>query len=68
MMNQLIDAGADVNARNKDGASAIHFAAGDGSLERVELLFSKGANLEYISQSGAPLHWAAGKGHTNIIK
>jgi len=28
-----------VNACNKDGASALHFAAGDGSIGRLTLLF-----------------------------
>ena len=31
-----------VNARNKDGASAIHFAAGDGSVPRMQLLCDAG--------------------------
>ena len=31
-----------VNSRNKDGASAIHFAAGDGSVSRMQLLCNAG--------------------------
>ena len=31
-----------VNSRNKEGASAIHFAAGDGSVSRMQLLCNAG--------------------------
>lgn len=68
IIKTLIDLGADVNARNNDGASAIHFAAGDGSVERMVLLQSAGARLDVSSQSGSPLHWAAGKGRSEAIK
>eukprot|EP01036_Dinobryon_divergens_P028446 gene28447-37387_t len=67
-MNLLINHGADANARNKDGASAIHFAAGDGSVPRMQLLCDAGANTTYKSSSGSILHWAAGKGRAAAIK
>lgn len=68
IMESLIKLGADVNARNKDGAGAIHFAAGDGSVHRMELLCTAGAQIDQLSQSGSPLHWAAGKAHAEAIK
>lgn len=68
IMDSLIKHGADVNLRNKDGAAAIHFAAGDGSVERMDLLFQAGAQLDHVSQSGTPLHWAAGKARSDAIK
>lgn len=68
IMEALIKLGADVNARNRDGASAIHFAAGDGSVSRMELLCSAGAQLDQLSQAGSPLHWAAGKARSDAIK
>lgn len=37
-----------VNARNKDGASAIHFAAADGSVARLELLCNSGSIIDCI--------------------
>jgi ankyrin repeat protein len=64
----LILYGADVNAVNKDGAGAIHFAAGDGSVSRLTLLADAGANIGAMSQAGTPLHWAAGKGRIDTIK
>ena len=44
----------------QDGAAAVHFAAGDGSISRLSLLIDAGANIEAVSQSGTALHWAAG--------
>jgi ankyrin repeat protein len=60
LMQFFLDKGADVNARNLDGAGAIHFAAGDGSLERLQFLVEKGADIDLPSGGGTPLHWAAG--------
>lgn len=68
IIKTLIQHGADINAVNKDGAGAIHFAAGDGNVARLTLLTEKGANILAMSQSGNALHWAAGKGRFQAIK
>lgn len=68
MMKLLLRLGADVNARNEDGAAAVHFAAGDGSVSRLKLLSQYGSKFDTQSKSGTPLHWAAGKGRNNAIK
>ena len=69
IMARLLKLGAQVNARNKDQASAVHFASGDGSLERTRLLVDAGADVTLLSLSGGNcLHWAAGKGRSTIIK
>ena len=67
-MSKILQLGGDVNLRNNDGASAMHFAAGDGSVKRMNLLYSAGAKLDELSQSGSPLHWAAGKGRSDAMK
>jgi ankyrin repeat protein len=68
IITTLIQLGADVNSRNNDGAAAIHFAAGDGSVPRLELLCNAGAKVDELSQSGSPLHWASGKARSGAIK
>ena len=68
MMEVCIEKGANVNECNNDGASACHFAAGDGSVERLKLLIKAGADYTLLSRSGTPLHWAAGKGRAEAIK
>ena len=68
IMKMLINLGANVNARNNDGATAAHFAAGDGAVERLQILCEAGADLTLLSQSGTPLHWASGKGHVDALR
>ena len=48
---------ADVNAKNKTGATPLHFATNYGQLEIVELLISKGADVNAKDHvSITPLH------------
>lgn len=67
-MNMLIKRKPNVNAANCDGAAALHFAAGDGSLERLDLLIAAGADTSLSTHAGTALHWAAGKGHVAVVK
>jgi uncharacterized protein len=46
----LIEKGADVNAKNVDGVTALMFAAGEGRLEAVKLLIEKGSGRERKTQ------------------
>lgn len=68
IMSYFIGLGANVNAQNKDGASALHFAAGDGSVERLELLLGAGADISLVSTAGTALHWACGKARADAIR
>lgn len=68
MMLFLIGLGAEVNARNEDGANAIHFAAADGNIQRLKVLAEHGGQFHVQSKSGTALHWAAGKGHAEAIQ
>lgn len=69
IITSLIKLGANVNHQNHDGASAMHFAAGDGNVMRMQLLYDSGALLDQRSKtSGTPMHWAAGKARAEAIK
>ena len=68
VMETLIANKCDVNKINCDGAAAIHFAAGDGSVDRMKCLVQAGSNVSISTQAGTPLHWAAGKGHTAAVR
>ena len=44
--------GADVNARDHDGFSALHYAAARGDNETIMYLVSKGADVKAVARSG----------------
>ena len=49
----LLDAGAEANQRDLDGATAVHFAAASGHLESLKLLVQRGrGNVNARSNSG----------------
>jgi len=64
----LLAEGADVTNSTKDGATAAHFAAGDGSVARLSTLVKAGARVNQMSRTGTPLHWAAAQGRADAIK
>ena len=52
-----------------DQHAALHFAAENGREEVVELLLSKGANVNVSDGFGrTPLHLAAAEGHLEVVK
>lgn len=60
-LKQRLAAGADVQARDRRGATPLMHAAAFGSLEAVKLLVGAGADVKATSSFGATaLHWGAG--------
>jgi hypothetical protein len=56
----LLAAGADVNLKDKTGATALHSAAHHGNETLVQELLEGGADVNARTQKGfTPLHWAA---------
>ncbi|TVR53377.1 MAG: ankyrin repeat domain-containing protein, partial [Gemmatimonadales bacterium] len=68
-MVELIRQGADVNASQGDGMTALHWAATRGDLPLTELLVDAGARLEPTTRLGryTPLHVAALEGHGAVV-
>ncbi|HEX3702114.1 MAG TPA: ankyrin repeat domain-containing protein, partial [Vicinamibacterales bacterium] len=66
----LKDQGADVNAAQADGMTALHWAASDGNAPLAQTLLYAGANLRAATRLGqyTPLHLAARNGHADVVK
>jgi uncharacterized protein len=67
-VNALLDRGADVNATEGDGATALHWAAQLDDLARVELLLEAGAAPGATNRFGvSPVELAANNGNADVI-
>ncbi len=68
-VRSLLEEGADPNAAQGDGLSALHLAAQKGNLEVAKLLIDARANIEAETRIGAytPLHLASGGGHAPVV-
>jgi ankyrin repeat protein len=65
----LLQEGADVNAPQGDGMTALHWAAEAGSVEMVGMLLYAGANVEGVTRLGGytPLHLASKAGKDRVV-
>ncbi|KAK1647807.1 hypothetical protein QYE76_065612 [Lolium multiflorum] len=69
LVRYFLDQGADVHKGNDTGSPPLHLAAGEeGSCEMVELLLSKGADVDAVHFGGIALHLAARFGRDDIMK
>lgn len=66
-VKDLLDKGADVNAKDDEGDSVLVNACRSGSLRIVELLLDRGASVE-PSEGYSPLNIACFHGHTLIAR
>ena len=68
-VRQLLRDGADVNAAQADGMSALHWAAERGDSELAEMLLFAGATIEGVTRIGAhtPLHIASRNAQSEVV-
>ena len=66
----LLKGGADVNAAQGDGMTALHWAARQGDLETVRMLLHAGGNVRATTRLGGytPLLVACQMGHAPVIQ
>lgn len=73
VMDELLEARADVRAKDRHGKCALHEAAANGHVEALEWLREKaGCNAEELDAGddiqARPIHWAAAFGHTTVVQ
>jgi hypothetical protein len=65
----LIDKGADIEAKDREGWTPLHWVAHTGHIEIARLLCDQGADVKAQTNRGRrPLHRAAKYGHHSIVK
>jgi len=69
-VRSLLQEGADVNAAQADGMTALHWAARNDDAELVTVLAYAGANLEATTRLGGytALHLAARRGQGDVVR
>ena len=69
-LKELLDKGADVNAKTEYGATALAYACDKGHVEVVKLLLERGANVNVKDTfyGEMPLGWALQRDNVEIIK
>jgi len=69
-VERLLSAGADVNARDSDGRTALHMAARYGHVEIAQSLLRHGASVDVRSSSGGdtPLFLAVGSVWAPVVR
>jgi ankyrin repeat protein len=69
-VRSLLREGADVNAAQADGMTALHWAARNDDAEMVKVLAYAGANLEATTRLGGytALHLAARRGEGGVVR
>jgi len=67
---ELIQKGASINVKDKLGRTALHYAAGQGHKEMVELLLANGAEVNAGTNfyKGTPAEFAMSAGHNEVVE
>eukprot|EP01104_Vermistella_antarctica_P014246 TRINITY_DN4445_c0_g1_i1.p1 TRINITY_DN4445_c0_g1~~TRINITY_DN4445_c0_g1_i1.p1 ORF type:complete len:1074 (+),score=331.75 TRINITY_DN4445_c0_g1_i1:171-3392(+) len=69
VLQLMVDKGADVNARNRNGEAPLHSACIRGNLDSVRFLLQNNANVNMVNRLGeTSLHYAVRAGKTAVVE
>ncbi|UKZ69000.1 uncharacterized protein TrAtP1_010018 [Trichoderma atroviride] len=69
IINLLLEHGANINAEEKDGATALYIASQEGHVQVIQKLLDEGAKSSATRVSRSrPIHQAARYGHLEAVK
>ena len=67
-VTQYLASGSDVNTKDEEGATPLHYAVSEGHQEIVKLLIKKGADLNEKDMDGwIPLLYASAEGQVEVV-
>ena len=68
-VQEIVDEGFDVNQRDAENVTLLHWAAINNRREIVRFYVSRGANVDAVGGElmSTPLHWASRQGHIGVI-
>ena len=69
VFRSLLKRVANINARDEDGCTPLHYASSDRSLAVARLLLERGANIDARANDGStPLHRASSRGYLEVVR
>ena len=68
-MKEIIESGFDVNERDEENVTLLHWAAINNHSEITQYLLQRGADCNAVGGElmSTPLHWATRQGHVGIV-
>ncbi|XP_025081785.1 uncharacterized protein LOC112556729 [Pomacea canaliculata] len=68
IVRRLLQEGANLEAEDAEGRTALHAASNGSSVDLVKLLVTRGARIDHRDKSGwTPLHFACQRGDQNVV-
>ncbi|MBD3886389.1 ankyrin repeat domain-containing protein [Phormidium tenue FACHB-886] len=69
LVHSLIENGAEIDTEDLEGSSPLILVTMGGHFKVVEILLSKGANVQHVTRSGwTALNWARNQLHWKIVE